>query len=139
MGSEFILPVSIVSNLNHPLFLVAADINKSSPDSGHPDDMPPSADKQFYENLPFRGLKKPPPQTEETPLGTAASSTSTPKFHNPSTLESKSSDICPSRPSSQLSTNGSSGYGSTRSKSEQKSSSSKDPPDHHSSSSSSSS
>lgn len=37
--------------------------NKSSPDSGHPDDLlPPTADKAFYENLPFHGLKKPPPQ-----------------------------------------------------------------------------
>lgn len=86
------------------------DANKSSPDSGHPDDLlPPTADKAFYENLPFHGLKKPPPQTED--LSEQPESCTT-DLHKD--LANKSSDSS-SRPSSQLSTNGSSGYGSTRS------------------------
>ena len=45
------------------MIVYVPDANKSSPDSGHPDDLlPPTADKAFYENLPFHGLKKPPPQ-----------------------------------------------------------------------------
>ncbi|XP_059086621.1 hemicentin-1-like isoform X5 [Tigriopus californicus] len=114
--------------------------NKSSPDSGHPsDDTNPLSNgdgKGFYENLPFHGIQRPNKKREELQNQSSAKTfasyvnQSFPPPPPPLTsldppISSKEGEMGvdvgssqhpnSSRPSSQLSQNGSSGYGSTRS------------------------
>ncbi|XP_037073327.1 titin-like [Pollicipes pollicipes] len=63
--------------------------SKSSPNGAHPPD-----DRAVYENLPFHGMQQPPSKSTEGGQG-------------------RSADSSQSRPPSELSQNGSSGYGST--------------------------
>ncbi|XP_071742750.1 synaptogenesis protein syg-2 isoform X3 [Lepeophtheirus salmonis] len=104
---------------------IASKNNKTSPDSGHPDD--PNAERAFYENLPFhQGM--PQKQNMVDPLNettTTSESYLVPSFipppppsthpSHPPPLQTSSPSSHLSRPPSQLSQNGSSGYGSTRS------------------------